>query len=118
MTLEELNEQVYEKMLSEQDAFKDELIHSSPEFVMDRAYELVIREDILLSMEEMALEDVYLSEKQCRALLKSKTPLSDIFRAFENRPTRHMEEIRDTIESCANSIIRKEFMKNRQSGNR
>ena len=113
MTLEEWNEKVYERMSSEQEAFKNKLIHSSPDYVMDRAYELVIREDILLSLEEMTIQDNYLSEKHCRALLKSKTPLSNIFIAFENKPTGHMEEIRDTIESCANSIIRKDFLNQR-----
>ena len=63
-----------------------------------------MREDILL-----ALEYHNLTDKQCRALLKSPCPLEDIFKDFEKRETDHMADIRDTIECRANHIIREAF---------
>ena len=71
MTVEELHTELYERMFEEQEQFRSELLGKSPQEVLDHAYEYVMREDLLLSLEYNDL-----SEKQCRALLKSKTPLS------------------------------------------
>ena len=67
MTTEELNISLYEKMQNEHREFVEKLKNSTPETVIECAYELVIREDILLSLEENELEP-----KQCKALLKEK----------------------------------------------
>ena len=101
MTNEELNTALYKKMYAEQEKFKDELRSFSPEEVMRNSYELVIREDILLSMEENDLTDA-----QAKALLASPHPLSDIFLKWESQESHHMEEILDTIECHADELIR------------
>ena len=101
MTNEELNTALYQKMFDEQERFKDELRNASPQEIMLNAYELVIREDILLSMEENDL-----SNAQAKALLKSEHPLSDLFNKWENHESRHMEEILDIIECHADDLIR------------
>lgn len=59
----------------------------------------------------LALEYHDLSDKQCKALLKSPSPLADVFKDFEKRETDHMENIRDTIECRANAIIRQDFIR-------
>ena len=107
MTDEELNLELYRRLLSEQDSFRDELLSLPPEQILSRAYEYVVREDIVMSLEE----DV--SGRQARALLKSEHPLQDIFLRWENSESSHMEEIRSVIECEANSVIRSEFMKSR-----
>ena len=71
--------------------------------------EYTMREDIVL-----ALEEYDLSDKQCKALLKSPCPLSDVFKDFEKRETDHMENIRDTIECRANAVIRQDFVRELQ----
>ena len=101
MTNEELNTALYQKMFDEQERFKDELRNASPQEIMLNAYELVIREDILLSVEENDL-----SNAQAKALLKSEHPLSDLFNKWENHESRHMEEILDIIECHADDLIR------------
>lgn len=101
MTNEELNTALYQKMFDEQEAYRSELLSMSPEQILEHAYAYTVREDILLSMEYHNLED-----NQAKALLKSKHPLEDIFSKWENHETGYMEEIRDMIESHANSLIK------------
>ena len=100
MTNEELNTALYRKMFDEQERFKEELRNASPHEIMLNAYEFVIREDILLYLEENDLSD-----RQARALLKSEHPLSDLFNAWENRESKHMEEIGETVEGHADKLI-------------
>ena len=111
MTLEELNTQLYRKVLEEQEQFRKWLFSRTPEEILNHSYEYTVREDIVI-----ALEYHDLSEKQCRALLKSKSPLADIFKDFEKRETDHMDNIRDTIECRANNLIRKELMRKQEPG--
>lgn len=99
MTSEQLNAALYEKLYAEQEKFKSMLRSSSPDVVMQYAYELVMREDILLSLEENDL-----TPKQCRALLKQKEPLNDLFLAWENGESNHMQEIFSCIESKADEL--------------
>ena len=52
MTFEQLNTALYEKLYAEQQEFISSLKTMTPEKIIQFAYELVIREDILLSLEE------------------------------------------------------------------
>lgn len=107
-TNEELNTALYEKLFEEQEGFRGELLGMAPQEILDRAYEFVVREDILLAMEYNDLSD-----RQCKALLSSEAPLSELFGAWERHEGCHMEEIRDVIESHANKLIREKFLKDR-----
>lgn len=51
MTSEELNAQLYQKLNTELQEFIGSLKSSSPELVIEQAYELVIKEDIVMSLE-------------------------------------------------------------------
>ena len=99
MTSEQLNTALYKKLYAEQEKFKSMLRRSSPEVVMQYAYELVMREDIMLSIEENDL-----TPKQCKALLKQKEPLNDLFLAWENGESSHMQEILSCIENKADEL--------------
>ena len=99
MTSEQLNTALYKKLYAEQEKFKSMLCRSSPEVVMQYAYELVMREDIMLSIEENDL-----TPKQCKALLKQKEPLNDLFLAWENGESNHMQEILSCIENKADEL--------------
>ena len=100
MTNEERNTALYHKMFAEQETFRDWLKGQSPEEILNHAYEYTIREDILLSLEYHDLSDA-----QAEALMKSPSPLADVFRDFEKRDTDHMETIWDCLESRADSIL-------------
>lgn len=106
MTNEELNTKLYEKMFEEQKKYRGWLLSQPAAEVLNHTYEYTMREDILMSMEYSDLSD-----KQCKALLKSPCPLGDIFKDFENRETGHMDDIRDTVECRANAVIREDFIK-------
>lgn len=95
MTNEELNTALYEKMFAEQQRYREWLLSQPPDEILNHCYEFTVREDIVL-----ALEYHDLSDKQCKALLQSRSPLADVFKDFEKRETDHMDNIRDTIRSC------------------
>lgn len=99
MTTEQLNTALYNKMYAEQEQFKSMLRSLSPEVVMQHSYELVMREDILLSLEENDL-----TPQQCKALLKQKKPLSELFLAWEKSESNHMMEILTCIEDKADEL--------------
>jgi hypothetical protein len=113
MTNEELNTALYEKMFAEQQRYREWLLSQPPDEILNHCYEYTVREDIVL-----ALEYHDLSDKQCKALLKSRSPLADVFKDFEKRETDHMDNIRDTIECRANAIIRAETLCVRDSRKR
>ena len=108
MTPEEANTRLYEKMYAEQERFRERLLGLSPKEILDRAYEYVIREDILVSLEYNDL-----TGKQARALLQSRGPLGDVFRTWEKKETHHMEDIFNAVESRANAVIRSDYLKAR-----
>ena len=91
---------LYEKMASEQDKYRDWLKSQSPAEVLNHAYEYTIREDIL-----MAMEDLELTDDQAQALLDSPTPLADVYRYFEKAETGHMDVIRESIENRADDVL-------------
>lgn len=100
MTNEERNTALYQKMFAEQEKFRDWLKGQPPEEILNHAYEYTVREDILLSLEYHDLSDA-----QADALMKSPSPLADVFRDFEKRETDHMETIWDCLESRADTIL-------------
>ena len=67
------------------------------------ASEYTIREDIVMEMS--ALE---IPEAQAKVLLKSKTPLADVYKEWNKTETHHMDDVRDVIEARANALIRAE----------
>ena len=100
MTQEQLNTALYKKMFAEQEKYKAWLLSQPPESILDHAYEYTCREDILLS-----LEDNSLTSAQAKALLKSPCPLADVFKDWEKRETGHMDEIWETVEARADTVI-------------
>ena len=99
-------EELYNKMKLEQDKYRDWLLSQSPSEILNHTYEYTMREDIV-----MAMEDMELSPKQAKALLKSPCPLADSFEVFRDRESDHMDNIRDSVESMANRIVREDFKK-------
>lgn len=100
MTNGERNTALYQKMFAEQEVFRDWLKGQSPEEILNHAYEYTVREDILLS-----LEYHHLSDAQADALMKSPSPLADVFRDFEKLETSHMETVWDCLEGRADTLL-------------
>lgn len=95
--------ELYDKMKAEQDKYREWLLSQSPSEILNHTYEYTMREDIVMAMEELEL-----TPKQAKALLKSPCPLADVFEEFKDRETEHMDAIRDSIETRANEVIKRE----------
>lgn len=102
------NAQIYEKMKAEQDKYTNWLLSQEPAEILNHTYEYTMREDIV-----MCIENLDLSPKRAKALLKSPCPLDDVFKEFRDREVEHMDTIRDSIETRADTVIKRE--KNRES---
>ena len=96
MNTNDLNTALYEKMAAEQDKYRDWLKGQPPEEILHHSYEYTVREDILMSMEELTL-----SEAETRALLLSPSPMAILYDKFSDLETGYMDTIRDSIEDIA-----------------
>ena len=106
MTNEELNTALYQKMFAEQETYREGLLSQPSEEILNHTYEYTVREDILLSMEYNDLPDA-----QAKALLKSPSPLADVFKDWEHKETGYMEDIWQTVEDRAKSEVQKQKKK-------
>ena len=100
---------LYQRMSAEQEQYRNWLLGQPPGVILDHAAEYTIREDIVMEMEELELTDA-----QTRALLKSKTPLADVYKEWAKTETHHMDDVRDVIEVHADNVIRTEKEKGRR----
>lgn len=98
--------ELYEKMSAEQDAYRNWLLSQSPGEILHHTYEYTMREDIVMAMEELEL-----SPARAKALLRSPSPLADVYKEFSKRETEHMDIIRDSIETRADTAIKHEKSK-------
>lgn len=106
MTQAMLNTKLYQKMFSGQ-----ELMLLPTVEVLDKAYEYVCREVIL-----MALEYNDLSSRQAIALLKSPTPLADVFKKWDGwEESHHMENTWNAVEARTNEVVRVNFIEARRN---
>lgn len=91
------------KMETEQEKFKGWLLSQPPDEILNHVYEFTAKEDILCEMRCWEL-----TPKQAKALLKSPCPLEDVFKDYQKLDTDNGEQIRQTISSRADKIIKRE----------
>ena len=103
MTNKEMMRQLYERMAAEQQKYKAWLLEQPPNVILDNTCKFTVREDIV-----MELEVLELTGAQAAALLRSRTPLADVYKAWQQTETNHMNDVRDVIEARANAIIQAE----------
>ena len=111
MTSEDLRTKLYQRMNAEQEKYRRWLLSQPPDEVLDHAAEYSVREDIVMRM-----EDLELTEAQTKAMLKSPSPLADIYREWNKTETNHMDDVRDVIEARADAVIRAEKEKSQREG--
>lgn len=90
---------LYEKVSSEQERYRRWLLNQSPEVILSCACEYSIRESIILMLKEDELPNVTVE-----TLLKSRTPLADVFQQWRNHQAGYLEGIRDALEHYENVI--------------
>ena len=99
---EALQQSLYDKLSREQDKYRDWLKGQPPEEILHHSYEYTVREDILMSMEELTL-----SEAETRALLLSPSPMAILYDKFSDLESGYMDTIRDSIEDTAKDEAKK-----------
>ena len=99
---EALQQSLYDKLSREQDKYRDWLKDQPPEEILHHSYKYAVREDILMSMEELTL-----SEAETRALLLSPSPMAILYNKFSDLETGYMDTIRDSIEDTAKDEAKK-----------
>lgn len=100
MTLEHLNIALYRRVHTEQEEKYKAWLSLLPEEILNHSYKYTSREDILVS-----LEGADLTSTQAKALLKSSCPLADVFKDWEKRETGHMDDVWETVEARADTVI-------------
>lgn len=100
MTAEELNMALFEKLTAEMKSYYEELKQLPPDEIISNALPYTIKFDIL-----SVLDTYDLSEDQARALLSCENSLETIYRHYESQEVYSLDILRDTIDSCANSIL-------------
>ena len=100
MRSEKLNTQLYNKMVAEQAKYRDWLLTLPAADVLDHASEYSFREDILVSLEGQSL-----TAAQAKALLRSPTPVADVYQDWEMRDPNYMEDIWETMERQADRLV-------------
>lgn len=98
---ETANDLLYDKLFEEQEEYRRWLLSQSPEVILNNCYEYSIREDLLLALEYLELE-----ENEAKALLEKGVSLIDLYKDYERRETDHMQDMRDTIEYRVGKILR------------
>lgn len=100
-----LNTQLYQKMYAEQEQYKAYLLTLTPKQILNHASEYTCRENIL-----MALENNDLSNARAQALLKSPTPLADVYNKYASWDHgRQQQEIWNAVEARSGEVLRAEF---------
>ena len=94
------DEQLYDKLLQEQDTFRQGLLALTPEQILDKAWEYLVRENILLTMEYNELDDA-----QAQALLELPDTMSDLCGRLMEKDTRQQEVIWHEIVTRANILV-------------
>ena len=104
MTNVMLNTQLYQKMYAEQEQYKAYLLTLPPAEILHHASEYICRENIL-----MAMENNDLSNARAKALLKSSTPLTDVYNKYASwEHGRQQEEIWNAVEARSGEMLRAE----------
>ena len=107
----DLLNKLYQRMSAEQEQYRKWLLGQPPGDILNHAAEYTVREDIVMEMSALELPDT-----QARALLKSKTPLADVYKEWNKTETHHMDDVRDVIENRADAVIRAEKERSQREG--
>jgi len=91
-------EELYEKMHSELQDFRESLLKLSPPEIIGNynPYELIYKEDILMCFED---DDLLLSDSDIKFMLKMQTPLDWLYQSWCESDVSHMDMLRCFIKT-------------------
>ena len=105
------NELLYGKVQAEYDAFIEELKRMTPEQVIDRAYEKVTKENMVMVIQENNLEP-----SEAKALCREKYPLDRMYQEWLDTDVSEMQMLKDSIDDTAKKAVKE--MKDKQKESR
>ena len=103
MTKDQLENTFYERMSAENEAFLADLRVKPADEIISHAYEIACRDNLLMLFED----ETSLSERQLEGLMEFDHPLEALFDDWINRDSDEMDRFRDSVEACADDILRK-----------
>ena len=104
------NDLLYEKAQKEYDDLIAELKELPSEQVIERAYEKVIKENILCILEES-----HRDQKEAKALYLEKYPLDRIYQDWLKSDISETAMLRDSIDDTAKDVVKERREKQRES---
>ena len=107
MSKEDLRELLYQKASKEQEEYYNELKKMTPEQIIERCYETVMREDIFLTFEYERSEPK-LTDEQVKALLNMKYPVANCYDEWQKTDVTYMDRIQETIYKLADELVEEE----------
>lgn len=91
---EDKDQRLYDRMSSELNGFLDELREKNPQEIIDAAYDIMARKDILT-----LFDDHDFDKRQLDVLLTLEQPLSCLCEAWLNEDASYMNQLREVVES-------------------
>ena len=98
---EELETRLYERMMQENRDFIAELKTKPAEDIINNAYEIACRENLLMLFED----ETGLTPRQLETLLEFEHPLAQLYDDWINTDTEEMDAFRNSVISCTNDIL-------------
>lgn len=103
-------ELLYEKVQAEYDAFIEELKLMTPEQVIEKAYEKVIKEDLVTEIQHGSLE-----QTEAKALYREKYPLDRLYQEWLDTDVSYMDLLKDSIDDTAKKAVKEMKDKHKES---
>ena len=97
----QLEEQLYERMSHENEAYLEELKTRPAEEIIESAYQIACRENILYLFEE----ETHLNVRQLQVLTEMSSPLRELYEDWCGRDSNEMELLRGSIEDSTSGIL-------------
>lgn len=98
---EEMENLLYERMSQENKEFLDDLKTKPADDIIQHAYEIACRDNLLMLFEN----ETDLSPKQLETLLKFEQPLAALYDDWLGRDTDDMDNFRNSIACCTTDIL-------------
>lgn len=102
MTKDQLENTLYERMSAENEAFLADLRVKPVDEIISHAYEIICRDNFLMLFED----ETPLNQRQLEVLMEFEHPLEALFDDWINRDSDEMDRFRDSVEACADDILK------------
>ncbi len=108
MSIQDLQNELYEKAEAEQQQYLADMKTKPPEEIIKAAYKITMREEILSAFNE---QFTFLNEKQLKALLKKDCPIAACYDDWQNSTGLDMQALQDCISDYADDLVKAEAEK-------